>query len=114
MNSNRAEVSRKQLADTVKRRWGTLIERQLKLGEGKRDRPNQVADSWITAKVQAEIFNEPSLKVARINVETCKHVVRLSGWLSGFVDATAGLNKAIAIARSVQGVIAVANHMQFR
>jgi hypothetical protein len=53
MNSNRAEVSRKQLADTVKRRWGTLIERQLKLGEGKRDRPNQVAYSWITAKVQA-------------------------------------------------------------
>ena len=97
MNSNRAEVSRKQLADTVKRRWGTLIERQLKLGEGKRDRPNQVADSWTTAKVQAEIFNEPSLKVARINV--CKHVVQLSG----LVDATAGMNKAVAIARSIKG-----------
>jgi osmotically-inducible protein OsmY len=34
--------------------------------------------------------------------------------LSGLVDATAGMNKAIAIARSVKGVIAVANHMQFR
>ena len=110
INSNRAEVSRKQLADTVKRRWGTLIERQLELGEGKRDRPNQVADSWITAKVRAEIFNEPSLKVARINVETRKHVVQLSG----FVDATAGMNKAVAIARSIKGVVAVTNHMQFR
>ena len=66
-------------------------------------------DSWITAKVKAGIFNEPSLQVSRINVETCEHVVRLSG----FVDATASMNKALAIARSVQGVIAVTNHMQF-
>lgn len=78
--------------------------------EGQRDRPKQVADSWITASVKAGIFNEPSLKVTRINVETCKHVVQLSG----FVDATASMNKAVAIARSVKGVIAVTNHMQFR
>jgi osmotically-inducible protein OsmY len=61
-------------------------------------------------KVKANIFNEPSLKVTRINVETCKNVVRLSG----FVDATASMNKAVAIARSVKGVISVKNHMQFR
>jgi len=29
------------------------------------------------------------------------------------VDATASMNKALAIACSVQGVIAVTNHMQF-
>jgi len=67
-------------------------------------------DSWITATVKAGIFNEPSLKVTRINVETRKHMVQLSG----LVDVTASMNKAIAIARSVQGVIAVTNHMQFR
>jgi osmotically-inducible protein OsmY len=67
-------------------------------------------DNWVTAKVRAEIFNEPSLKVARINVETRKHVVQLSG----FVDAAAGMNKAVAIARSIKSVIAVTNHMQFR
>lgn len=78
--------------------------------EDHRDRPNQVADSWITASVNAAIFNERSLKAARINVETCEHVVQLSG----FVDATAGMNKAVAIARSVKGVISVTNHMQFR
>jgi osmotically-inducible protein OsmY len=70
----------------------------------------QLADSVITAKVEAGIFNEPSLGVTRINVETRKHVVQLSG----FVDATASMNKAVAIARSVKGVIAVTNHMQFR
>ena len=67
-------------------------------------------DSWITAAVRAGIFNERSLKVSRINVETCKHVVQLSG----FVDATASMNKAVAIARSVKGVVAVTNQMQFR
>jgi len=66
-------------------------------------------DSWITATVKAGIFNEPSLKVTRIHVETRKHMVQLSG----LVDATASMNKALAIARSVQGVIAVTNHMQF-
>jgi osmotically-inducible protein OsmY len=99
-----------QLAGNVKRRWGTLIERQLDLWEGKRDRPEQAPDNWITATVKAAIFNEPSLKVTQINVETCKHVVQLSG----FVDATASMNKALAIARSVKGVISVKNHMQFR
>jgi osmotically-inducible protein OsmY len=99
-----------QLTGNVKRRWGTLIERQLDLWEGKRDRPEQAPDNWITATVKAAIFNEPSLKVTQINVETCKHVVQLSG----FVDATASMNKALAIARSVKGVISVKNHMQFR
>ena len=78
--------------------------------EDARERPKQVTDGWITAAVNAGIFNEPSLKVARINVETCKHVVQLSG----LVDATASMNKAVAIARSVRGVIAVTNHMKFR
>ena len=78
--------------------------------EDELDGPKQVADSWITAAVKAGIFNEPSLKVTRINVETCKHVVQLSG----FVNATASMNKAVAIARSVKGVVAVTNQMQFR
>ncbi len=60
--------------------------------------------------MKAEIFNEPSLKVTRIDVETCKHVVQLRG----LVDAAASMNKAVAIARSVKGVISVTNQMQFR
>ena len=67
-------------------------------------------DSWITATVKAGIFNEPSLKVTRIHVETRKHMVQLSG----FVDATASMNKAVAIARSVQGVTSVKNDLQLR
>lgn len=69
-----------------------------------------IDDSWITTKVKAEIFKEPSLKVTDINVETHKNVVQLSG----FVDSKASMNKAVAIARSVEGVTAVKNDMRLK
>jgi osmotically-inducible protein OsmY len=69
-----------------------------------------IDDTWITTKVKAEIFNEPSLKVNQISVETYKNVVQLSG----FVDSTASMNKAVAIARSVKGVATVKNDMRVR
>lgn len=43
MNWNRPEVSWKQLADVVKRRWDKLIDGQLGLWAGKRDHPKPVA-----------------------------------------------------------------------
>jgi osmotically-inducible protein OsmY len=69
-----------------------------------------IDDSWITTKVKAQIFNEPTLKVTQINVETYKNVVQLSG----FVDSTASMDKAVAIARSVEGVSSVKNDMRLR
>lgn len=67
-------------------------------------------DSMITTKVKAAIFNEPSLKVNQINVETYKGVVQLSG----FVDSTASQAKAVEIARAVKGVSSVSNDMKLR
>jgi osmotically-inducible protein OsmY len=67
-------------------------------------------DSWITTKVKTAIFNEPSLKVMQINVETYKGVVQLSG----LVDSAASQAKAVEIARSVQGVTSVKNDLQLR
>lgn len=69
-----------------------------------------VDDSWITTKVKAEIFNEPSLKVTQITVETYNGVVQLSG----FVESTASMDKAVAIARSVKGVSSVKNDMRLK
>src|SRR5512132_2101481 len=62
-------------------------------------------DSLITTKVKTAIFQEPSLKVAQINVETYKGVVQLSG----FVDSAADATKAAELARSVKGVSSVKN-----
>ncbi len=67
-------------------------------------------DSAITTKVKAVIFNEPTLKVAEINVETFKGVVQLSGFVSS-QDAAA---KAIELARGVGGVKSVKDDMRVK
>jgi hypothetical protein len=41
----------KQLTGNVQRQFGKLIDGQLDLWEGKRDRPKQGTDGWITTKV---------------------------------------------------------------
>lgn len=62
-----------------------------------------VADSVITTKVKADIFKEPELKSMAIHVETEKGVVMLSG----FVDSKADAEKAVRLAKSVDGVTSV-------
>lgn len=66
-----------------------------------------VDDSVITTKVKAAIFNEPTLTVLQINVETFKGEVQLSG----FVDSAQSAAKAGEVARGVQGVISVKNNL---
>jgi osmotically-inducible protein OsmY len=67
----------------------------------------KVDDSVLTTKVKAAIFNEPSLKVFQINVETFKGEVQLSG----FVDTAATVKKAGEVARGVKGVVSVKNNL---
>jgi len=66
-----------------------------------------VDDSAITTKVKAAIFNDSSLKVFQINVETFKGAVQLSG----FVDSARSVKKAGEVARSVKGVQSVKNNL---
>ena len=66
-----------------------------------------VDDSVITTKVKAVIFNEPSLKLFEINVETFKGVVQLTG----FVSSRADMYKAVEVAQGVGGVKSVKNGM---
>jgi osmotically-inducible protein OsmY len=69
-----------------------------------------VDDTVITTKVKAGIFNEPTLKSRELNVETFKGTVQLSG----FVSSQADINKAIEVARSVNGVKSVKNDMKIK
>ena len=66
-----------------------------------------IDDSAITTKVKAAIFNDPSLKVFQINVETFKGDVQLSG----FVDSSQSAHKAGEVARGVKGVRSVKNNL---
>ena len=64
-------------------------------------------DTAITTKVKAKILQDPKLKVLQINVETFKGIVQLSG----FVDSSEAANRAVEVARSVEGVERVENKM---
>src|SRR5512140_3977121 len=64
-----------------------------------------VDDTMITTKVKSAILNEPTLKVAEINVETFKGVVQLSG----FVSSPAAATRAVEVTREVGGVKSVKN-----
>ena len=69
-----------------------------------------VDDSVITTKVKTAILNEPTLKVAEINIETFKGVVQLSG----FVTSAAMASKAVEVAGKVSGVKSVKNDMRVK
>ena len=69
-----------------------------------------IDDSTITTKVKTAIFNEPSLKVLQINVETYKSVVQLSG----FASSNADIGTATKVAYSVTGVKSVKNDMRLK
>ena len=66
-----------------------------------------VDSSVITAKVKAAIFDDKTLKVFDINVETFKDVVQLSG----FVNSAEIRERAAVVASRVSGVKSVKNDL---
>lgn len=69
-----------------------------------------IDDSVITTKVKAAVFDEPSLKILQITVETYKGVVQLSG----FVDSAQSAARAAEVAGKVEGVIEVKNDLRVK
>lgn len=67
-------------------------------------------DATLTAKVKSAIYQDPSLKVTQIGVETLQNVVQLSG----FVDSTEVKSRAGEVARDVSGVKDVTNDLVVR
>ena len=68
----------------------------------------QYDDIVITTKVYEAIIDEPSLRPFEINVRTVKGVVELSG----IVNSRDDIDKAMAIARSINGIRFVKNDMR--
>lgn len=69
-----------------------------------------VDDAVLTAKVKASLYNDPNVKGSEIQVETYKGEVQLSGFVADPADA----QKAVQIARGVQGVNAVKNDIRVK
>lgn len=69
-----------------------------------------VDDAVLTAKVKASLYNDPNVKGSEIQVETYKGEVQLSGFVAEPGDA----QKAVQIARGVQGVNSVKNDIRVK
>ena len=71
---------------------------------------NFMDDSSITAKVKAALVDADDIKSTDISVETEKNV----GTLSGFVESQAQAEKAVAVAKKVEGVTSVSDKLHVR
>ena len=69
-----------------------------------------VDDAAITTSVKAALLTEDDVKSADINVETFRGEVQLSG----FVNSSTQIEKAIAVAKRQNGVKAVKNAMRIK
>jgi hyperosmotically inducible protein len=71
---------------------------------------NEIDDSVVTTKVKTALYNDPDIKSFDLKVETRKGAVQLSG----FVVNQSQIDRAIATARSVEGVKSVDNSMSIK
>lgn len=68
-----------------------------------------IKDSVITTKVKAELAEEKASSLVRISVDTDNHGMVT---LSGTAKSQKAANKAVSIARAVEGVTSVENHIR--
>jgi hyperosmotically inducible periplasmic protein len=91
-----AEVTKKGAAKTVdvtKKVAGKTKDVAVGAGEN-------VTDGWITSRIKTRFMGEEVLRASSINVDTNDHVVTLKG----AVPTEAARDKALAIAKEVEGV----------
>ncbi|QYF91897.1 BON domain-containing protein [Massilia sp. PAMC28688] len=69
-----------------------------------------ISDAVITTKIKADLFKEPELSAMAIDVDTDKGVVMLSGFVASKADA----DKAVRLAKSVEGVTQVKSNIKVK
>jgi osmotically-inducible protein OsmY len=67
-------------------------------------------DNVIAAKIKSTLIADPEVKGTQIGIEVFQGRVQLSG----FVDNASNAQKAVSIARSVEGVVEVRNSIQVK
>jgi hyperosmotically inducible periplasmic protein len=86
------------------------VENAMSLKIGKATVGSTIDDSVVTAKVKSALLSDPGVKSSDISVVTRKGEVQLSG----YVDNQGQINRAIDLARGVEGVRRVANEMSIK
>jgi len=69
-----------------------------------------IDDSLITTKVKAKFVEDPAVSILNIKVETFKGNVQLSG----FANNPTEMERAVALARGVNGVKSVKNDIRLK
>jgi osmotically-inducible protein OsmY len=81
-----------------------------KAGKGLQDATNKAGvsgqDAWLTTKVKSQLASE-GFDPLRVHVDTDGKVVTLSGT----VESTTKAQKAVSVAKAIEGVVAVKNHL---
>ena len=86
------------------------VDNTLSLKEGKQTVGNKIDDSVITTQVKSAMLADPEMKSLDVSVTTRKGEVQLSG----FVDNAVQLTHAVDVAKGVEGVSSVVNHMSIK
>lgn len=68
------------------------------------------SDSWITTKVKSDLAVEKDVSATDIHVNTYEGVVTLTGTVATQAEA----DKAVQVAREIQGVKSVVNNLQVK
>jgi osmotically-inducible protein OsmY len=89
---------------------GTLAQTACAVKSGQSTMGQYVDDSTITARVKKRFAEDPEVAATRINVETMKGTVQLSGFAASESERV----RAVQIARSVPDVVDVRNDIMVR
>ena len=71
---------------------------------------NKVDDGIVTAKVKAALIGDEKIKSTDITVVTRKGEVQLSG----FVNSQSQIDRALLVAKGIEGVSSVSNEMSIK
>lgn len=88
----------------------TSVQNNVTLKSGSTTVGNKVDDSIVTGKVKAALIGDEAIKSTDIAVVTRKGEVQLSG----FVNSQTQIDRAMLIAKSVEGVTNVSNEMTIK
>ena len=105
-----AETAGKEIDQTAEKAGSSFEDTTQSVSEMVDEAGDYIADTAITARIDAAILGDPSLKVLQIGVTTNDGVVTLSG----VVDSQQSIDRARQIAGDVDGVKSVDNALVVR
>ena len=86
------------------------VDNKLSLKNGETSMGNKLDDSVVTTRVKTALLADTSIKGMDITVNTSKGEVQLSG----FVDNQGQMDRAVAVARGIEGVSLVGNQLSLK